>query len=88
MSFLPQKYWPDPGKPDGPVFVTPDAGPVISVFSHEDVEGGFQMKSRLASLVLLPSDFFWIFGSSHPRLSLFSYDNLFAFGRLGLKWLN
>jgi hypothetical protein len=23
MSFLPQKYWPDPGKPDGPVFVPP-----------------------------------------------------------------
>jgi hypothetical protein len=37
MSFLPQKYWPDSGKPDGPVFTTPDAGLAISVFSHEDV---------------------------------------------------
>jgi hypothetical protein len=27
-------------KPDGPVFMTPDADLAISVFSHEDVEGG------------------------------------------------
>jgi hypothetical protein len=40
MSNLPQKYRPDPGKPDGPIFVTPDAGLATSVFSHEDVEGG------------------------------------------------
>jgi hypothetical protein len=26
------------GKPDGPVFTSPDDGPAISVFSHEDVE--------------------------------------------------
>jgi hypothetical protein len=81
---MPQKYWPDPRKPDGPVFVTPDAGPAISRLSHDDVEGGFQMRSWLASLVLLPSANFWIFGLDHPRLSLFSYDNIFALGQLGL----
>jgi hypothetical protein len=52
---LPQKYRPDLGKPDGPVFTSLDAGPALSVFIHEDIEGSFQMISRLASLVLLPS---------------------------------
>jgi hypothetical protein len=33
-SFLAQKYLPDTGKSDGTVFVTPDAGLAISVFSH------------------------------------------------------
>jgi hypothetical protein len=80
MSFLPQKYWPDLGKLDGPVFVTPDAGLAISVFSHEDVECDFWMRSWLASLVLLPSANFWIFGPDHPRLSLLSYGDLFALG--------
>jgi hypothetical protein len=42
-------------KPDGPVFVTPDTCLAIFVFSHEDVEGGFWMRSRLAYLVLLRS---------------------------------
>jgi hypothetical protein len=69
-SFLSQKYWPDLGKLDGPVFVTPDADLAISVFSHEDVEGGFWMRSWLAFLVLLPLDNFWIFGPAHTRLSL------------------
>jgi hypothetical protein len=68
--------------------VTPEAGLVISVFSHEDVEGDFWMKSRLASLILLPSANFWIFGPDHPWLSLLSYDDLFALGRLALRWLN
>jgi hypothetical protein len=54
MSFLPQKYWPNLGKPDGPVLASPDAGLAISIFSHEDVEGGFWTRSLLASLVLLP----------------------------------
>jgi hypothetical protein len=45
MSFLPQKYWPDPGKSDGPVFVTLDAGLATSIFSHKDVEGDFWMIS-------------------------------------------
>jgi hypothetical protein len=68
--------------------VTPDAGPAISILSHEDVEGGFRMRLQLASLVLLPSINFWIFEPDHPRLSLFSYDNFFAFSRFGLRWLN
>jgi hypothetical protein len=76
------------GKLDGLVFLTPDAGLAISAFSHEDVEGDFWMRSWLASLVLLPSANFSIFGPGHPRLSLFSYDNLFAFSRLGLRWPN
>jgi hypothetical protein len=54
-SFLPQKYWPDPGKSDGPVFMTSDAGLAIFVFRHEDIDGDFWMRSWLASLVLLPS---------------------------------
>jgi hypothetical protein len=88
MSFLPQKYWPNPGKPDGLVFVTPDAGFALSVFSHEDVKGDFWMRSWLASLILLPSVNFWIFGPDHSRLSLFSYKDLFAFSRLDLRWPN
>jgi hypothetical protein len=68
--------------------MTPDVGPAVYVFSNEDVEGGFRMRLRLASLVLLPSANFWILGSNHPRLSIFSYDNLFAFGRLSLRWPN
>jgi hypothetical protein len=43
------------GKPDGLIYVTPDDGLAISVFSHEDVEGDFWMRSWLTSLVLLPS---------------------------------
>jgi hypothetical protein len=46
------------------------------------------MRSWFASLILLPLINFWIFRSDHPRLSHFSYDNLFAFGRLGLRWPN
>jgi hypothetical protein len=46
------------------------------------------MRSWLASLVLLPSANFWIFGPDPPPLSLFSYDDLLALGRLGLRWLN
>jgi hypothetical protein len=45
MNTLSQKYWSDPGKSDGSVFMTSDAGLVISVFSHEDVEGDFWTRS-------------------------------------------
>jgi hypothetical protein len=76
------------GKPDGPVFLTPDPGLAISVFSHENVECDFWTRSWLASLVLLPSANFWIFGPDHPRLSLFSYDDLLAINRLSLRCLN
>jgi hypothetical protein len=91
MSFLPHKYGLDTGKLDGPVFTTPNVGLAVSVFSHEDIECDFSMKSWLASLILLPSANFWIFGSDHPRhhrLSLFSYDDLLALDRLGLRWPN
>jgi hypothetical protein len=75
-------------KSDGSIFTTPNAGLVISIFSHEDVECYFWIRLCLASLVLLPSTNFWIFEPDHPRLSLLSYDNLFALGRLGLRWPN
>jgi hypothetical protein len=65
--------------------VTPDVGIAISIFIHENVEDDFLMRLWLASLVLLPSANFYIFGSDYPRLSLFSYDNLFALGRLSLR---
>jgi hypothetical protein len=68
--------------------VIPDAGLAISIFSHEDVKGDFWTRSWLASLVLLPLANFWIFGPDHARLSLLSYGNLFALGRLGLRWPN
>jgi hypothetical protein len=74
--------------PNGPIFTTLEAGFAISVFSQEDVEGDFWTRSWLASLVLLPSANFWIFGPDHPRLSLLSYDDIFALGRLSLRWLN
>jgi hypothetical protein len=76
------------GKPDGLIFMTPDASLAISVFSHEDVEGDFWARSWLASLVLLSSANFWIFGPDHPQLSLFSYKDLFSFSRFSLRWLN
>jgi hypothetical protein len=68
------------GKLDGLIFMIPNANLAISVFSNEHVEDGFWMRSWLASLVLLPSTNFWIFGPDHPRLSLFSYDDLLALG--------
>jgi hypothetical protein len=68
--------------------VTPDADLDISVFSHEDVEGDFWVRSWLVSLVLLPSTNFKIFWHDYPRLSLLCYDNLFALGRLDLRWSN
>jgi hypothetical protein len=63
---------------DGPFFATPDVVLAKYVFSHEDVEGDFWMRLCLASLVILPSANFWIFGPDHPWVSLFSYDNLLA----------
>jgi hypothetical protein len=60
--------------------VTPDPGLVVSVSSHEDVKCDFWMRLWLASLVLLPSTNVWIFGPDHPRMSLFSYDDLVAIG--------
>jgi hypothetical protein len=88
MSFLPQNYWLNLGKWDGPVLATPNVGHAFSIFSHEDVEGGFWMRSLLASLILLPSANLWIFGPGHPQLSIFSYDSLVTFSRLILRCSN
>jgi hypothetical protein len=68
--------------------VTPNVILAVFVFSHEDVKCGFWTRSWPASLVLLPSTNFWIFGLDHPRLSLLSYDDLLALGRLSLRSLN
>jgi hypothetical protein len=43
---------------------------------------------RLASLVLLPLAILRTFFLNHPQWPLFSYDDLFALGRLGLRWPN
>jgi hypothetical protein len=41
------------GIPDGPVFMTPDAGLAFLVLGHEDVEGGLWASLGLAPLILL-----------------------------------
>jgi hypothetical protein len=71
---------------DGPVFMTPDVGPAFLGLGHEDVEGGLWAPLRLVSFVFLPLVIFHTFCLDHPRRSLFSYDNLLALGRLGLRW--
>jgi hypothetical protein len=68
--------------------VTPDVGPVILVLGHEDVEGGFGASLWLAPLILLPLAVIQTFWLNHPRRPFLSYDNLFALGRLGLRWPN
>jgi hypothetical protein len=73
---------------DGSVFVTPDASPAFHVLGHEDVEGGLWVSQRLAPLVLLPFTILRTFWLNHPRWPLFSYDDLLALGRLGLRWPN
>jgi hypothetical protein len=73
---------------DDPVFVTPDANPTFLVLGHEDVEGGLWASLQLAPLVLLSLAILQTFWLNHPRWSLFSYDDLLALGRLGLRWLN
>jgi hypothetical protein len=86
-----QRCWPDLGKldyrfgiSDGPIFVTPDAGPTFPVLGHEDVEGGLWALLWLAPLILLSLAIIQTFWLNHPRRPLFSYDNLIALGRLGL----
>jgi hypothetical protein len=66
----------------------PNVGPVFLILGHEDVEGDFWVQLWLAPLVLLPLAILQTFGLDHPRQSLFSYDDLLALGRLGLRWLN
>jgi hypothetical protein len=81
------------GKLDGPVFMTPNAGLAISVFSHEDVKCGFWMRMCLLDEIVacfsrsssIGQFLDLILGLDHPRWPLFSYDNLFVLGRLGLS---
>jgi hypothetical protein len=80
MSCLLQKYLPNPGKPDGPIFMLPNTGPTFPVFSHEDVESGLWVRLWLAPLMFLPLAILQTFGLDHPQLSLLSYDNCYAFG--------
>jgi hypothetical protein len=73
---------------DGLVFTTPNAGLAFLVPIHEDVEGGLWAPLWLAPIVLLSLVIFQIFWLDHPRWPLFSYDDLLALGRLGLRWPN
>jgi hypothetical protein len=66
--------------------MTPDAGPVIFVLGHEDIEGGFGAALWLAPLILLSLVILQTSWLNHPRRSFLSYDNLLALGRLSLRW--
>jgi hypothetical protein len=68
--------------------MTPNAGPAFLVLGYEDVEGGLWALLWLAPLFLLPLAILRTFGLNHPRWPLLSYDDLFALGRLSLRWLN
>jgi hypothetical protein len=68
--------------------MTPDASLSFLVFSHENVEGGLWALLRLSPLILLPLTTFQTFWFDHLRWPLFSYDDILALGRLGLRWLN
>jgi hypothetical protein len=68
--------------------MTPDAGPTFLVLGHEDIEGGLWMFLWIAPLILPPLAIFRAFRFHHPRWPFFPYDNLFALGRLGLRWSN
>jgi hypothetical protein len=54
MSFLPQKYWPNPGKLDG-LISRPLIPALPSLYLAMSVEGNFWMRSWLVSLILFPS---------------------------------
>jgi hypothetical protein len=77
-----------PGKPDGLVFALPDTGHAFPIFSQEDAESGLWARLWHAALIFLPLTIFWTFGIDQPWLPFLSYDNLFHFGRLVLRWLN
>jgi hypothetical protein len=76
------------GISDGSVFTTPEVGPAFLVLSHENVKSGLWALLRLAPLILLPLSTFWTIWLDHPWWLLFSYDDILALGRLGLRWLN
>jgi hypothetical protein len=66
----------------------PDAGLAFLVLGDEDVEGGLWAPLRLAPFILLPMVVLRAFRFDHSRWPLFSYDDLFTLGRLGLRWPN
>jgi hypothetical protein len=68
--------------------VTPDAGPGLLVLGHKNVEGGLWASLRLAPLIFLPLAILQTFWLNHLWWPLFSYNDLLALGRLGLRWLN
>jgi hypothetical protein len=72
---------------DGLVFLLPNVGPTFVVLDHEDVKGGLWVLLQLAPLIFLPLAILQTFWLDHPWWSLFSYDNLFSFGLLSLRWL-
>jgi hypothetical protein len=69
-------------------FVTPDADPAFLVLGHEDVEGDLWASLWFASLIISPLAVFQTFWLDHPQCAFFSYDNLLALDRLGLRWSN
>jgi hypothetical protein len=62
-----------------------DVGPAFLVLGQEDVEGGLWVLLWLAPLILLPLPILQTFGLDHPQRLFFSYDDLLALGRLGLR---
>jgi hypothetical protein len=70
------------------VFTLPDAGHAFFLLGQEDVEGGLWALLRLADLVILPLAILRTLWLDHPQRPLFSYDDLFASGRFGLRWPN
>jgi hypothetical protein len=70
------------------IFALLDTGLTFFVLSHEDVKSDLWALLWLGPLILLPLAILQTFGLDHPRLPFLSYDNVFSFGRLGLRWPN
>jgi hypothetical protein len=68
--------------------MTPDAGSAFLVLSNENVEGGLWALLRLAPLILLQLATFRTSWLDHPWWPFFSYNDVLALGRLGLRWPN
>jgi hypothetical protein len=70
------------------IFHAPNASHAFLVLGHKHVEGGLWELLWLAPLVLLPWAILWTFWLDHPRRPFFSYDDILALGRLGVRWHN
>jgi hypothetical protein len=66
----------------------PDVGPSFLLLGHEDAEGDLWVPLLLAPLVLPPLTILLTFWLDYPRWPLLSYDDLLAFSRFSLGWLN